>query len=72
MPDLRLFDRRVRKDLKALEKEGARLRVIDGGHVLLYPPGGGPTLKIAASRSAEQTRHFLRKQFAEPNGLALP
>jgi hypothetical protein len=65
----RLFDRRVRRAVKALEDAGCRARAKDGGHVILLPPGDGPTLKISASRPPEETLHFLRTQFAEPNGL---
>lgn len=67
----RRFDRRVRRAVADLEAAGARVRVIDGDHALLYPPEGrkGPMLKVSASRPPRETLHFLRRQFAEPNGL---
>jgi hypothetical protein len=68
---MKAFDRRVRKAISALERAGARVRVKDGGHVLLYPPAGqvGPMLKVSASRKAEESLHFIRVQYARPNGL---
>jgi hypothetical protein len=61
-------DRKVRKAAKALEEAGCRVRVKDGGHFTLYPPDGvdGPTLRVSASRPAEETLHFMRTQFAAP------
>jgi hypothetical protein len=62
--------------VRALEDAGCRVRGKDGKHVILLPPEGveGPTLKLSASRRAEDTLYYLRVQFAEPNGLeeALP
>jgi hypothetical protein len=67
------FDRSVRRALRRLEDQGARLRVIDGGHVLLLPPGPrGATLKVSASRPANDTLAYLARQFAAPNGLGDP
>jgi len=71
LSDMKKFDRRVRKAVKALNNAGAVLRFKDGGHVFLYPPVGqeGPSLKVSASRRPEDTLHFIRHQFARPNSL---
>jgi hypothetical protein len=63
---MRAFDEGVRRDVKALVEAGARLRVLDGCHAILYGPKS--TIKVSASRRPEDTRHYLRKQFAAPNG----
>jgi hypothetical protein len=66
-----LFDRRVWDAVRALEAAGARVRLLDGCHAMLYPPRRrrGVTLKVSAHRPPEQTLGYLRRQFAEPNGL---
>jgi hypothetical protein len=69
---LRKFPRDVRRRILDLEAAGCRVRVKDGSHVILYPPkGGGPTLKVSASRSARTTMYYIEKQFMEPNGVEL-
>jgi hypothetical protein len=67
------WDRRVLKAVRHLERQGCTVRVLDGHHMILRPPDcGGCTLKVSASRPAEDTLVFLRRQFAAPNGLSLP
>jgi hypothetical protein len=67
---MRLFDRRVRRAVKDLVRQGARVRVLDGKHLMLLPPGPeGATMKVSASRQPTSTLYYIRHQFAEPNGL---
>lgn len=47
-----------------------RYRVIDGDHMLLYPPDGeGRPFKIASKRDGFLTERFLREQFMHDNNI---
>jgi hypothetical protein len=62
--DLKKFPRKVQDAVLATcEVEGVRARVLDGGHVLLLAPDGKTTLKVSASRSAQATLYYLKRQF---------
>lgn len=60
--ELKTFDRRVARFVADLANDyGVRVRILDGSHAILYGLEGGKTLKVSASRGAEQTLAFLEK-----------
>jgi len=59
---LKTFDRRVTRFITDLANDyGVRVRVLDGSHVILYGLDGEGSLKVSASRQAEQSLGYLEK-----------
>lgn len=72
--DLRKFHKSVRKVVLSLvHDQGVTCRMLDGTHLLLYPPDGkGRPFKVSASRPPKPTLIFLEKQFCADNNLEMP
>jgi hypothetical protein len=76
-----ITDRLDRRDLKKwdtdvadlllhlVNRAGIKVRMIDGGHLLLYPPDGSRPFKAAALRKPKTQIAYLRNQFMARHGI---
>lgn len=72
--DLRGFSKGVRSVLLVLvNTHHIECRMLDGTHILLYPPDGkSRPFKVSATRREEASLNFIREQFCKPNHLEMP
>lgn len=69
--DLRGFDKPTTDLLMEIINDfGTRYRIIDGGHILLYPPDGvSRPFKVSAARQTKVNKQILEVQFMQEYGL---
>ena len=62
--DLKAFEKPVQDELLALASKGVHYRILDGGHVRLYPEDRTKRpFKVSAHRPARLSLHYIRTQF---------